>query len=572
VLDFGIAKLAEVDMDSTANSTEIDSGQSQPGMPAAASGVAATALKAVRSTSPGGALPTRHAPLAAGGDLEIDTLIYSAGANENPATEVHAAGVTAAQLAKDGPTQLFEDPPPDADDKSTALFQRSSEIPAEDDRTIMFGNSTQRALVEQKTRMRTSATQGVELTRVGAIMGTPLYMSPEQCAGKPLDARSDIYSLGVIAYQMLAGETPFAGVTGNVMQEHIKAAPPPLRERNKKVRKRAAEVVMSALAKQPADRPQTAAAFASSLRAQAEGVGALYRRAFALYSEHFPKFLKLSVIAHLPVIVTTLMLVAFELAEDKQPRGLGALRILFICGMALTGLLQIVAYFLAAAAISGMTAVIVAQLSLAPLRPVELRLAFAVLRRRWRPFLNTAIRMTLRIIIGFILFVIPGIVITIRYALYAPVVLMEGLEKKAARQRARALASRSWRTIIIVSVLQFLIPIIFTALLGRLSVIKQTETGIHLSNNSMSHQIYQQLTGLINIVIVPLMSIVPALLYLKMRQLGGENLTEVLAQIEDADDKRSEWQQRMRTRLSLHTSRGSKARSQPSDGSGGSTH
>jgi hypothetical protein len=51
-------------------------------------------------------------------------------------------------------------------------------------------------------------------------------------------------------------------------------------------------------------------------------------------------------------------------------------------------------------------------------------------------------------------------------------------------------------------------------------------------------------------------SIVPALLYLKMRQLGGENLADTLAEIEDADDSRSHWQERMRTRLSLHPSRG----------------
>ncbi|MEP6569715.1 MAG: protein kinase [Acidobacteriota bacterium] len=572
VLDFGIAKLAEADTHLTADSTDTNSGLLQPGTPAAAtSGVAATALKAVRSTSPG-VPPPRHAPLAAGGDLEIDTLMYSAGANENSATELHAAGVTAAQHAKGETTQLLEDLQDGADEKSTALFQKSPETPADDVQTLMFGNSTQRAIVDQQTRLRTSATQGVELTRVGAIMGTPLYMSPEQCAGKPLDARSDIYSLGVIAYQMLAGETPFAGVTGNVIQEHIKSAPPHLRERNKKVRKRAAEVVMTALSKQPEDRPQTAAAFASSLRAQAEGIGALYRRAFALYSEHFPKFLKLSLIAHVPVIFTMLLLIVFQLAENAQPQGLSAGRILVVCGLAIAALLHIAANFVTATTISGMTAVVVTQLSLAPLRPVELRLAFAVFKRRWRPFLKTSFLLALRMMIGFILFVIPGIVITIRYALYAPVVLMEGLETKAARQRARALASRSWRTIIIVLVLQFSIPVIISVLLGKLTFIKTTESGIHLANRSMSHQIYQQLIGLVNIVIVPLTSIVPALLYLKMRQLGGEGLSDVLAQIEDADDKRSEWQQRMRTRLSLHTSRGSKARSHPSDGSGGSSH
>jgi serine/threonine protein kinase len=565
VLDFGIAKLAEVDSEITNSSGETNTPSAHPFTPAGIiDGGAATAFKPAQLTTPLPAEPERK-HFVDSHDLEIDTLLYSDDIQEKVHTEFNAANGTAAQLAKDGKTQRFKEPVEGAEAWSTALLQPSPESPEYNDRTLMFGKDTQRAIADQHTRLRTSSGEGTKLTRVGAIMGTPLYMSPEQCAGKPLDARSDIYSLGVIAYQMLAGETPFAGVTGNVMQEHIKTSPPPLRNRNKKVRKRAADIVMSALSKQPEDRPQTAAAFASSLRAQAEGIGSLYRRALSLYSEYFPKFLKLSLIAHVPVIFTTFLLIAFELLENAQPPGMSVVKVLVICGMVIVGLLHIAANFVTAATISGMTAVVVTQLSLAPLRPVELRLAFALLKRRWRPFLKTSILITLRIIIGFILFVIPGIVIAIRYALYAPVVLLEGLETKAARHRARALASRSWRTVIIVLVLQFLIPAVISALFGRLAAFKSTEGGIHVAHQSMSSQIYQQLIGLVNIFVVPLMSIVPALLYLKMRQLGGENLSEVLTQIEAADEKRSQWQQRMRTRVSFHSSRGSNPRSEPTD-------
>jgi serine/threonine protein kinase len=566
VLDFGIAKLAEFDApvgDAV--------GQDQLRPFAGTGMISGEALSSARLTQP-----------PSDGRLEMDTLLYSddyspqelessagleadnssgeseqgsAPANPSRETQLFARQTISTQaFSAAAPTVAPAAPAAEPTVAPTATPANQS-LAGEDDGTLLFNQATRRIGAGHKTTIPVGTSQGSELTRVGAIMGTPLYMSPEQCAARGLDARSDVYSLGVIAYQMLTGQTPFNGDMPSVMKEHLETEPPNLRTQNKKVRERVADVVMSALAKDPADRPQTAAAFASSLKAQAEGIGSLYRRALALYSEHFPKFFKLSVVAHIPVIVLTFALIGLELAENAQPRGWAWPRILIVAATVLVGLLQIVAYFLASAAISGMTAIIVTQLSVAPLRPVELHSAFKVLRQRWKPFLKTSIGVTLRIIIGVILLVIPGLVMAVRYALYAPVVLIEGLEKKVARKRARELASRSWKTIIIVSILQFLIPMVFSLLVGRISVGGGPKGGVNVSKESMSHQIYQQLIGLVNIVIIPLMSIVPALLYLKMRQLGGERLIDALDQIEEVDAERKKWQQRMRSRLSVATPR-----------------
>jgi hypothetical protein len=380
-------------------------------------------------------------------------------------------------------------------------------------------------------------------------MGTPLYMSPEQCGGGYVDTRSDIYSLGVIAYQMLAGEPPFTGNTSVVMRAHREQPPPDLRERSeKKIPKRVAGVVMSALSKNPSERPATAFALASALRGQSEGIGALYRRAFSLYSEYFPKFVKLSFLAHIPVIITTLLLLGTFIAIEVMPRGGLLQKIVMVCATVFIGVLQFVALTIAGGVISGVTAVIITQLSAAPLRPVKLRVAFRVLRQRWRPFLKTMLMVTWRVLLGFVLLFIPGIITMIRYSLYAPVVLIEGLEKKAAMRRARELASRSWRTIIIVMVLQILIPSIINGILGAI-------VGYRLSSSSesLSRRIVGQLLNLNQIFVLPLMSIVPALLYVKMRQLGGEPLKLALDQLDEGEIGRSNWQQRMRTRLSLAT-------------------
>jgi eukaryotic-like serine/threonine-protein kinase len=98
-------------------------------------------------------------------------------------------------------------------------------------------------------------------TLAGTVFGTPRYMSPEQAQGAPLDARSDLYSLGVLLFQMLAGRAPFVDDDAVVvMAKHIKNAPPELEEAAPDVEVPIAveAVVRRALEKLPENRPPTA--------------------------------------------------------------------------------------------------------------------------------------------------------------------------------------------------------------------------------------------------------------------------------------------------------------------------
>jgi eukaryotic-like serine/threonine-protein kinase len=73
---------------------------------------------------------------------------------------------------------------------------------------------------------------GLQSTRTGVLRGSPYYMSPEQALGEPLDARTDLYSLGIIFYEMLTGRKPFAGTSAiEVLQEHVNAPVPQFPER-----------------------------------------------------------------------------------------------------------------------------------------------------------------------------------------------------------------------------------------------------------------------------------------------------------------------------------------------------
>ncbi|HXG84313.1 MAG TPA: protein kinase [Pyrinomonadaceae bacterium] len=451
-----------------------------------------------------------------------------------------------------------------------------------------------------------------ELTHVGAVLGTPLYMSPEQCRGEKLSPRSDIYSLAVIAYQMLSGKTPFAGDFESVMNAHKESAPPALDA--KKVPKRVRKIIHASLAKNPGERPPTAEAFASEMRAQSEGIGTLLRRSLTIYSEHLPKFLSLAILLYLPFIMATVFKIIFDfLYVGSVIDGFtnSVIKPILILATTVIGIFCGCLLF-------GTTTWIVTQILAAPLRPVDLREALKATRRKLKTLFGTGTISTFLVFLGYALCFFPGLILSIAWALIAPVVMMENLRGRAAMKRSKMLVKRALPTTIAALSIMFLVPI-FTAMMttflvnasvksvsdfgekfsnarvkknnpnnenqsetkaeavggketaapvGEEKLDKQitinfgttgsTETGAKDSDkknvgSQIKTAVGEDLTAILllpfQILMASFSSIIVALLYIKTRLVGGESMKDLLAQFEEADRPQSNWQKRIRRRV-----------------------
>lgn len=504
----------------------------------------------------------------------------------------------------------------DESEKGTAILDAGEQNTA-----ILSDKKTQIIADEGGTKLLSVAqptdnspqTSTSELTRVGAVLGTPLYMSPEQCRGEKLTSRSDIYSLAVIAYQMLGGKTPFAGEFMSVMESHKLHEPPPLEA--KKVPKKVKRVIHEALAKNIDERPPTAEAFASELRSHSEGFGRLLQRALIIYSEHLPKFLGLALLAAIPHLISSLLQLSFGILASAEIIDIDAAGYL-------KGSIGFVGFFaqtFASALLIGTVTWLIAQILAAPLRPISLKSALKMAWSKGKALFYSVTLQTLLTMVTITCCFPIGIYFSTVYSLVAPSIMMENVRGKSAFKRSKELVKRSFWTSLAVAVLIYLVPMMIGGTVGGAAVLitkqldyyEKIEKGevIQIKNENgedvdinigagevknkdekdvnisfgpdgvkvkEKDKISDKLSpeekyakrlkgvqrgtlteGLMHLLLTPILlfissltSVITALLYFKTRLAGGESMQELLEKFEDADcQKTSVWQHRIRERL-----------------------
>ncbi len=431
----------------------------------------------------------------------------------------------ATQIQQVTPTQLTDDeaatriqPAPFAATGSNPSQQKSGGVwlPSKSSSvaTKSSGNVT--------TSFNNAAT--VELTRFGSILGTPLYMSPEQCCGEALDARSDLYSLGIMVYQMLAGELPFAGSLTELITKHTDASPPQLKEKRPDIPNSLAALVMSTLEKKPEARPATAEIFATALRATAEDEAEILKQAKSFYYSSQKSFFMLSLLIYCPL--AALSIGVSVTLNSLFSKNLTATGIYFL-------LLFMVILFATKVNIALLTFV-VEELRLQPTAKIKLKEILKNFSGRLPTLLLASLLSILHITVNALKLFVPGVKKYLDDALVPSVAALENQSAVETRKRstllvqslrpiARSLAARDFG-IMLVSVIAFpfimsLMGLIFDGArvnmvaLMKLPIMRNFVAGYSWFILTIMHTVYAA---------VPL-----ALLYFKAKQANGEEIDKL---------------------------------------------
>lgn len=414
-----------------------------------------------------------------------------------------------------------------------------------------------------------------ELTVAGSVLGTPAYMSPEQCRGEVVSTASDVYSLGVITYQMLGGSLPFQGNIGKLMAQHMHVAAEQLDKRNPEVPDAVAAVVMSALAKDPADRPASASLYAAALRSKAETPWELVRRGLVMYLEHFTLFVRTTAVLLAPYFLVVAIETAFALVLVETMSD-GRVLPAIVNSLAL---LSWTAILVGTIFGRGVSTLLIAQIMLAPLRKVRATLVFSRLRSRMIPALQATFLLGLGVVLpatvgvrmlehgirvinapeqsmigshsmavdafGPITFgaalVILAYVVACDLLQLANAVVAEALPIRVAIRRSRELRRRAPGDTLAVGLFVLFLPVIPTVL--ELWLREEVLDPILIVLFVLAIAVFRVATIALNAVLV-------AVLYVKERHTAGESIDAVLScQYVSEPPPQTLWQQRLNVSL-----------------------
>lgn len=464
------------------------------------------------------------------------------------------------------------------DETKTAVQPSASNSSPDEEKTAV--QVAKARTTQEQNPKETKSTD--KLTQAGAILGTPIYMSPEQCVGETLDKRSDIYSLGVIAYEMLTGKPPFKGNFNALMMQHLSSPPPSLLDKRPDIPKAVADLINSALSKQAPERPVSAVAFANALRARSETAASVMRQAFGLYAEHFSTFIQISLIASIPAILVFVFSFINTVLTKTAPNVLiNTLLTIFILGGVIINLM------FTRAISSGISVPVLAQLIIAPLKEVSIRPAIEILKKRLRIFLipallyslaefflaisisstffftsnlvyqliteenflteilqqpNRLLRLTTIFLVMLTILITSGRTV-FKYSLYAPVAIIEGIGGLASLKHAKNLYLLSQRVTKKLMLLFLFYLSIISIASGSVNVFIINPSP--LPKAAIVSLLFNISHILIYILINPFVAICLGLLYFKSRQINGESLKDILAQYQPETLSLSHWQTRI---------------------------